>query len=142
MGALFASQIVLFHPAPFSLDSRGVQENAVTFTSCKCINSSLGGIYCTGTFFFFLQAPLTVFDPVSSSSYLQVSKTRLPLSVRWMITALWITCGCSLGKEEVGSSWPVMAELQCKAAGAKVEGTSRSRRCMEEEDLGIPGSQC
>lgn len=45
------------------------------------------------------------------------------------------TCGRSQGKEEEGSSWPAEAESGCKAAGAAREGTSRSRRCMEVEDL-------
>lgn len=45
------------------------------------------------------------------------------------------TCGCSQGKEEAGSSWPAEAESGCKAGGAAREGTSRSRRCMEVEDL-------
>lgn len=42
---------------------------------------------------------------------------------------------CSQGMEEGGSSWPVEAELGCKVGGAGREGTSRSRRCMEVEDL-------
>lgn len=37
--------------------------------------------------------------------------------------------------EEVGSSWPVEAELGCKAGGAAREGTFRSHSCMEVEDL-------
>lgn len=45
------------------------------------------------------------------------------------------TCECSRGKEEGGSSWPAEAESGCKAGGAAREGTSRSRRCMEVEDL-------
>lgn len=42
---------------------------------------------------------------------------------------------CSQGKEEGGSCWPAEAGLGCKAGGAAREGTSRSRRCMEEGDL-------
>lgn len=45
------------------------------------------------------------------------------------------TCERSPGKEEGGSSWPAGAESGCKAAGASPEGTSRSRRCTEVEDL-------
>lgn len=42
------------------------------------------------------------------------------------------TCGCSRGTEEAARSGPAVAELGCKAEG---RGTSRSRRCMEVEDL-------
>lgn len=45
------------------------------------------------------------------------------------------TCGHSRGKEEEGSSWPAEAGSGCKAGVAEREGTSRSRRCMEVEDL-------
>lgn len=45
------------------------------------------------------------------------------------------TCGCSLGKEGEGSSWPAEVELGCRAEGAAQEGTSHSRKSMEVEDL-------
>lgn len=48
---------------------------------------------------------------------------------------LGITCGCSLGREEEGNSWSAEAALVCRAAGAVRRSTSRSRRCMEVEDL-------
>lgn len=47
------------------------------------------------------------------------------------------TCGYIPGTEEEGSSWPSSAETGCKVAGAEREGTSRSRRCMEVEDLSL-----
>lgn len=43
---------------------------------------------------------------------------------------LAFTCLCTLGRVEEGSSWPAGTELEYKA-----EGTSHSRKCMEEEDL-------
>lgn len=51
------------------------------------------------------------------------------------VSRLMLTCGCSRGTEEGGSSLPAEAELRCKAGGAARECTSRSRRCMEVEDL-------
>lgn len=52
------------------------------------------------------------------------------------------TCECSRDKEEGASSLQVETELGCKVAGGAREDTSRSRRCMEVEDLGNPGSLC